>query len=178
MSEPMCDMSLLEANYRGRPYIEQLGRLEFWQPERVRELTLSHAWGVRVHETRYVAPAAMTTDGASIPRVFWRLIDPPLYSLLVLGAVLHDACYGGICRCTGPAGDWLPVEKSEADELLRMLALWNGAPQWKADAVWRAVRHFGRGPWESGHAANAGVDLRLMDYHVPPALNLPLPSAN
>lgn len=176
MSEPMCDLSLW--NYRGRPYIEQLGVLEFVQPLRQRELVVAHAWGVRVHETRYIVPAGMTTDGASIPRFFWRVIDPPMYSLLFVGAVIHDACYGGIVRCSSAARDWIPVEKREADELLRLLGVWNGFPEWKAAVAWRAVHHFGGGPWERGHAANAGLDLALLDYHIPPAPDLPLPSVN
>lgn len=147
-------------------YIEQLGTLELIQRPHTRELELAHAWGMRVGEVSYVAPAEMLTDGASIPRLFWRLIDPPMYSLLFLGAVLHDAAYGGILRADNGCDDWLPVEKSEADELLRLLGMWNGFPRWKADAAWRAVHHFGQGPWERGHAANAGLDLRTLDYTI------------
>jgi hypothetical protein len=147
-------------------YIEQLGTLELIQRPRVRELELAHAWGMRVGAVSYVAPAEMLTDGASIPRIFWRVIDPPMYSLLFLGAVIHDAAYGGILRASNDEADWLPVERDEADELLAILGEWNGFPGWKCRAAYEAVHRFGAGPWERCHAENAGLDLRTLDYTI------------
>ena len=163
MSEPMNDIELHNW-YRGRAYIEALGRLELWQPLERREMVLARAWGVRVYNTRYVAPAGMETDGASIPRWWWRVLDPPMFSRLFVGAVIHDAAYGGILRCYDDERDWLPVERDEADQLLEMLGRWNGFPAWKARLAYLAVHWFGRGPWARGHAANAGVNLRTLDY--------------
>jgi hypothetical protein len=169
-------MSLYEAPApaRRRPYIEALGRLELWQPLRRREMFLAHAWGVRVGGVTYRVPAGMDTDGASIPRVFWRLIDPPMYSRLFPGAIIHDAAYGGILRAGNEAEgtDWLPVERDEADELLRLIGVWNQFPAWKAEAAWRAVHYFGQAAWESGHALNEGLDLRTLDYAIPQAPGL------
>lgn len=159
-----------------RPWIEPLGRLELIQRPHTRELELAHAWGMRVGAVSYIAPAGMLTDGASIPRVFWRLIDPPMYSLLFMGAIIHDAAYGGILRASNSESDWLPIEKTEADELLEIIGGWNGFPAWKCRAAWRAVHHFGQGPWERGHAANAGLDLRTLDYAIPPVAGAPGPS--
>lgn len=177
LTEPMCDMGLLPdpprlvvpcmpaATVRGVS-IAAVGRLELWQPLRQREMVLACAWGVRVGSVVYRAPAGMETDGASIPRLFWRLVDPPMYSLMVPAAIIHDAAYGGILRATAIDGsaDWLPVERSEADELLELLALWNGTPAWKARAARRAVQTFGGVAWDRGHCYNAGLDLRTMDW--------------
>lgn len=172
----MCDLDLW--SHRGRPYVEELGRLELWQPPRTRDMIVSHAWGVRVWNTHYVVPAGMKTDGASIPRLFWRILDPPMCSRLFLAAILHDAAYGGILRASLEFADWLPVDRPTADDLLRLVGRWNGYPAWKCACAWHAVRHFGGWAWRRGHARNAGLDLGTLDYHVPPFPQLPSPSVN
>lgn len=146
-----------------KPYIEPLGTLEFIQPLGTRVMALRHAWGVRVNEVTYRVPAGMQAE-VSIPRAFWRVVDPPLYSKLVPGAVIHDGAYKGLIRATSDEDDWLPVEKSEADELLRIISRWNGCPEWKCDAVYWAVRLFGGWAWESGHKATEGIDRNALDY--------------
>lgn len=176
MSEPLCDISLHQAAPAIIPCrptgvvrgirISAVGRLELWQPLRQREMVLACAWGVTVGGVRYLAPGGMETDGASIPRLFWRLFDPPMYSLMVPAAIIHDAAYGGIVRATAVdgSGDWLPVEKDEADELLELLSIWNGTAPEKAWAARMAVQTFGGGAWRRGHERNAGLDLQGMDW--------------
>lgn len=46
-------------------------------------------------ETMLLAPAGMVTDGASIPRLFWRLVGSPWTGRYRRSAVIHDAAYQG-----------------------------------------------------------------------------------
>lgn len=160
--------------------VESVGTLQLWQPLHRRELILAHAWGVRVGSVIYRAPGGMETDGASIPRLWWRVFDPPTYSLLFPAAIIHDAAYGGILRATSldvDGLDWLPVERDEADELLALIGEWNGFEPWKCRAAYESVRRFGGAAWERGHAANAGLDLESLDWSIPGFDALPLESA-
>ena len=160
MSEPANDMSLLDTE----PAIRPLGRLEFLQPMGVRNLRTAHPWGVRIDGIDYVVPADMETDGASIPRLLWRVVDPPFYSLIVPGAIIHDAAYGGLLKAVAPDAELVSVDRADADELLRMLALWNGCTSLKAAIVYRTVRICGATAWRNSHARNSGVDIATLDY--------------
>ncbi|HIE98682.1 MAG TPA: DUF1353 domain-containing protein, partial [Fuerstia sp.] len=41
-------------------------------------------------EFRVVVPAGFVSDGASIPRLFWAIIGPPIGSSHLLPAIVHD----------------------------------------------------------------------------------------
>lgn len=146
------------------PAIRPLGRLEFHQPMGVRNLVTAHPWGIRVDGTDYIVPAGMETDGASIPRILWRVVDPPFYSLIVPGAIIHDAAYGGLLRAIDRDADLVDVDRAAADELLRILARWNGCSALKAWTVYRTVRLCGATAWRRSHARNADVDLGKLNY--------------
>lgn len=153
--------------YHGQPYIASLGPLELLQPMGMREMVLARPWGVRVGDRFYVVPAGMETDGASIPRLFWRLLDPPMFSRLFPGAVLHDGAYGGLLRCYTTQRDWIPVSRRDADRLIVLVGCWNGYAAWKGACVYRALRACGGPAWRRGHKLNAGWDnRRLMQYDI------------
>jgi hypothetical protein len=77
-------------------------------------------------------PAGFTTDGASIPRFFWRIVGHPFQSSCILAAVVHD---------------WLYVTKKftqkEADKLFYKLLKESGNSKVKSWLFYRAVRAFG-----------------------------------
>lgn len=56
-----------------------------------------------VYETkrgeRLVVPAGLESDGASVPRIFWRLIPP--FGKYYLPALLHDWLYGCTLKTKG-----------------------------------------------------------------------------
>lgn len=91
-----------------------------------------------------------TTDGASIPRLFWRLIGPPLGDRYTAAAVIHDLLYR-----TGGAGQYL---RSEVDDLFHEMLLVLGVPKWKAWLMWVAVRVGGGGAWVSDRAQQRAAD--------------------
>jgi hypothetical protein len=82
--------------------------------------------------------AGFETDFASIPRFFWRLIHPT-HRHIGKAAVVHDWYY---------RSPWVAVSRQQADNALRsgMEAL--GAPRWKREVVYAAVRAGGRGSFE------------------------------
>lgn len=51
---------------------------------------------IHVHNKTYCVPAGFITDGASVPRAFWR-IAPPMTGPHAEAAVLHDFLYSLDC---------------------------------------------------------------------------------
>lgn len=88
-------------------------------------------------------PAGFRSDGASVPRFFWRAIFPPGDAHALAGAILHDYLYR-----THPDG-WTRVE---ADRLFREVIRADGVPARRAWLAWIGVRLFGFLAWK-GHAA-------------------------
>lgn len=86
-----------------------------------------------------VAPG-METDGASIPRLLWRLIGCPLRGRYAPAAIVHDALYRE-----------QPLSRRLADDLFLEMLLDLGVSRWRAWAMHRAVRLGGRAAW-SRHA--------------------------
>jgi hypothetical protein len=77
-------------------------------------------------------PAGTETDGASIPRCFWSLLEPmgPWFS----AAIVHDFLYS-------PANH--EFSRWEADYIFKE-AMWNvGVPWHKREVIYNAVRLFG-----------------------------------
>jgi hypothetical protein len=77
------------------------------------------------------------TDGASIPRILWVQMgatDPEIF----YPALAHDWIYSLHGILPGRT-----VTRDQADNMLRELMLSLGCPQWRADAVYRAVHLWG-----------------------------------
>ncbi|MCU7845304.1 MAG: DUF1353 domain-containing protein [Candidatus Thiodiazotropha sp. (ex Monitilora ramsayi)] len=79
----------------------------------------------------------METDGASIPRLFWRLIGGPFTGRYVGAALIHDGLY---------ASELLPREV--ADNIFKAAMLSLNVPAWKASIMFWAVRMGGGGVWK------------------------------
>lgn len=93
---------------------------------------------VRLLEPLPPVPAGYVSDGMSIPRLFWRLLSPPVDGRTLGPCIRHDWRYG--------AGE---PSRAEADRLLREELIGNGYPRRKAWCVWLGVRiggakHFNR----------------------------------
>ena len=83
-----------------------------------------------------IVSPGFTTDGGSIPRVFWRVAGHPLGDWL-LAYLVHDAFY---------ASEYLP--RSLADEIFLEILCWLGAPRLIRNAAWGAVRGGGLAVWK------------------------------
>lgn len=86
-------------------------------------------------------PAGFKSDGASVPRFFWRVVFPPGDTKALLAAFVHDFIYR-----THPAG-WT---RAAADNLFRKLLLEGGVPKHSADIAYLGVRLFGSSSWQAG----------------------------
>ena len=86
-------------------------------------------------------PAGFESDGASVPRFFWRLVFPPGDSKALHAAFVHDYIYR-----THPAG-WT---RADADKVFRELLVAGGIPAWRANLAYCGVRWFGGKSWKEG----------------------------
>ena len=150
------------------PDIQILCPLDFREPLYRKELVLPHAWAVQVRDVTYTAPQWLMSDGASIPRILWRLC-PPLYDLHRPGAVLHDAAYKGVLWASGGACAYQYVSKEEADTLLFYLCVFNGMAPWRARIIYKAVDLMGGWAWKKEHAKYSQLALTRLNYQLPSA---------
>ena len=84
-------------------------------------------------------PAGFESDGASVPRFFWRLVFPPGDSQALRAAIIHDYIYR-----KQPEG-W---GREEADRLFCDILVADGVPKWRARLAYRGVRLFGERSWK------------------------------
>ena len=89
-------------------------------------------------------PAGFSSDGASVPRFFWRIVFPPGDNRALRAAFLHDYIYR-----THPAG-W---NRAAADELFRRVLIEDGISRNSANMAYWGVRLFGSSAWNAGGAA-------------------------
>ena len=111
------------------------------------DITQSDAMGnvYTLRENLYFAgltvPAGFRSDGASVPRFFWRLVFPPGDALALRAAILHDFIYR-----TRPEG-W---SRDEADRLFLAVMILDGVPVSRALMAWLGVRIGGHWAWKEG----------------------------
>jgi hypothetical protein len=105
----------------------------------------------------------MPTDGASIPRLFWRLIGCPLRGRYVSAALIHDGLY--LSHAT---------TRQVADDLFREMLLCLGLPVWKSWLMYQAVRIGGRSAW-SAHTKTAAAAGRYINLEEPLYISLETP---
>lgn len=86
-------------------------------------------------------PAGFESDGASVPRFFWRCVFPPSAPRALLAAFVHDFIYR-----THPRG-W---SRKEADMTFRELLIQQGVPRVTAETAYLGVRLFGGSAWRAG----------------------------
>lgn len=86
-------------------------------------------------------PAGFESDGASVPRFFWRIVFPPGDTRALRAAFVHDWIYR-----THPEG-W---SREAADNLFRRVLIEDGVSRSSAALAYYGVRLFGGGAWEAG----------------------------
>ena len=86
-------------------------------------------------------PTGFASDGASVPRFFWRIVFPPGDQKALRAAFVHDWLYR-----THPTG-WT---REMADLLFLKILIENGMPKFRAVLAWLGVRLFGGPAWKAG----------------------------
>lgn len=111
---------------------------------------LDEPYTVRIWPHVYDVHRGFQTDGASIPRAFWRVTGHPFDPQLIYGAIIHDAAYRHALYTDGAL---LAVKREKADALF--LKIMTGCTVgvrggidvsvgwWRRSIVYRAVRMFG-----------------------------------
>lgn len=105
--------------------------------------TIERVWDVVIH----VMPG-FKTDGASIPRLLWRIFGSPYDPDIFAAAIGHDALY---------RGEIVPRKDADA-AFLKMMAK-SGVPKKKRRLIYRGVRLFGWITW-LGHTDASVEDAR------------------
>jgi len=90
----------------------------------------------------YVTPLGFETDFATIPRPLW-VVASPYERDHQLSAVLHDWMY----HLQG--GTPYFANREKCDALFKEAMKSQGAPAWKRNTIWAAVRSFGWLPWRN-----------------------------
>ncbi|MBR6240694.1 MAG: DUF1353 domain-containing protein [Lentisphaeria bacterium] len=86
----------------------------------------------------FVIPRGFESDGASVPRFFWRIVCPPLDPAAVRAGVAHDYIYR-----VQPSG-WT---RKEADLMFLCFLIEDGLSPYRARRAYLAVRLFGWLAW-------------------------------
>lgn len=103
--------------------------------------------GTKPSDEIYIVPKGTKTDGASIPRLLWRVVGHPLGEYCQ-AAVLHDYLYQ-----TGI------VSREKADDLLyEGMEVLGWVPKWKMKVIYWGVRLGGWIPWENHRKRNEEIN--------------------
>ena len=92
-----------------------------------------------LHWGNITVPAGFESDGASVPRFFWRAVFPPGDSQALRAAIIHDWIYR-----EQPEG----ATRVDADKLFYTILVADGVPKYRALLAYWGVRLFGWRSWE------------------------------
>lgn len=87
---------------------------------------------------RVLVPKGFESDGASIPRLVWPIVGPPIRGKHFRAAVVHD------CLCDYAARRKCYGLRIIADAVFYYLLAVDRIPYWKRAAMYLAVRFWGR----------------------------------
>lgn len=134
------------------PAIEYLSPLLYRDMTRRRELYIAQPWQLRVGDLLLTVEGEWYCDGASIPRLLWRVLDPPLYSLMRKGAVVHDAGYRNLLQVRSVHAPDLVLprlDRATVDMLFYEINRAEGYNRFKNETAWAGVRLFGGKHWRA-----------------------------
>lgn len=100
--------------------------------------TVLYPYRVNCGGKKFLVPRYFESDGASVPRLFWRVVFPNSDSHATTAGICHDFIY------RRQPSDWT---RREADRMFLALLIEHGAPICSALAAYAAVRLFGRIAW-------------------------------
>lgn len=114
-----------------------------YDKKRGRIITLKEPAGLLIqwNGKEFTVPVNFESDGASVPRFFWRWVFPPNDERAQKAAFAHDFVYR-----THPAG-WT---KAEADKMFYDLLIVEGMPKKYARRAYYGVKFFGGSSWKAG----------------------------
>lgn len=100
---------------------------------------ITHRYRVITSAGTVTVPEGFLTDGASVPRFFWNILQP--FGEYFPAALLHDFLYS-------KGGAVYPFSRRQVDVLF-LEAMYNIGVGWATrHTIYTAVRLFGRKPWK------------------------------
>ena len=108
------------------------------EDDRGNVFTVHYPYRVNFGGKTFLIPRGFESDGASVPRLFWRIVFPNSDSHATTAGICHDWIYR-----TQP-GD---STREEADRMFYALLIEFGTPMHRALAAYLAVRCFGGIAW-------------------------------
>jgi hypothetical protein len=130
-----------------QPTIKYLTPLELEHAHGESDMMVSEDFSVQHNDLILTTPKGFITDGASIPRFFWRVIGGP-FGRYRTAAVPHDAAYRGELIVTHLGRPIPRLARCTADEWFLDIMRYEGIAPWKRRVMWWAVRHFGGRSWK------------------------------
>ena len=101
--------------------------------------TVMYPYRVNFGGKTFLIPRGFESDGASVPRLFWRIVFPNSDSHATTAGICHDYIYR-----LQPEG-WT---REEADRMFLAMLIEHGASRWAANRAYEAVRLFGWMAWQ------------------------------
>lgn len=86
-------------------------------------------------------PCGFVSDGASVPRFFWRLLSPPLDPITLAPSIVHDWLY--------IHGAGMGFTRNECDIWYHEALFANGYPLWKCELTYAGIRIGGWRRWRA-----------------------------
>ena len=94
---------------------------------------------VRLPSRTVTVPKGYLSDGASVPRILWRLLSPPIDPITLTPSIVHDWLYDH--------GSALGLTRIEADAWYADALHQNGYPAWKCLLTYAGTRLGGGSRW-------------------------------
>ncbi len=102
-------------------------------------LTLKRGFTVKWRGRKLKIPKGFESDGASVPRLLWRLVSPCVHQSTIRAAIAHDFLYR-----TTPEG-WT---RKDADLFFRDICKRDGLSDWQSWIAYTGLRLFGWMSWQ------------------------------
>lgn len=98
-----------------------------------------------VNGAPWIVPSGFVSDGATIPRLAWRVAGHPFSRRILRPAIIHDAGYE--LAVETPSLDRYPT-RLDVDRAFYSLLRYEGVGWARAHVMYAAVRAGGRGYWD------------------------------
>lgn len=108
------------------------------EDERGNVFTVLYPYRVNYGGKSFLIPRGFESDGASVPRLFWRVVFPNSDSHVTTAGICHDCIY------RIQPENWT---RAEADRMFLAMLIEHGAPLHSAYMAYLAVRLFGWIAW-------------------------------
>lgn len=91
---------------------------------------------IEINDTPYVIPIGFVSDGQSVPRCLWILLDAPICGVTLIPSIKHDWLY-----------KMQITTRKQADQIYLQDLINSGWKRWKCRLTYVGLRWFGWKAW-------------------------------